>query len=141
MSFRSVSPTRALPARNPDNARFFDSCVAHRMELQRCHDCARFRYFPAPICPHCGSLGFSWEPVSGRGTVYTFSWVHRPAPGFEQRVPYAYALVELEEGPVLATNIVQTSEAELSIGLPVEVCYEDVTPDISLPVFRPRQPR
>lgn len=80
-----------------------------------------------------------WTPVSGLGSVYTFTWVYRPAPGFEERAPYAYALVELEEGPVMATNIVDTTELELRIGLPVQVTYEDVLPGISLPLFKPRR--
>src|SRR5215472_11130718 len=134
----SVTATRrALPVRNLDNQRFFDSCAEHRMELQKCAACARFRYFPAGICPYCGTLEYEWSQVSGLGTVYSFTWVYRPAPGFEDAVPYAYALVELDEGPVKATNIVNTREAELKIGLPVRVHYEDVTDDVTLPLFEP----
>lgn len=136
MAATSGSP-RALPVRNLDNDEFFESCARQAMALQRCAACQRFRYYPAPICPHCGSLEFAWEPVSGRGSVHTFSWVHRPAPGFEDLVPYAYALVELAEGPVLATNIVDVGEDELVIGMPVEVVYAKLTDDITLPHFRP----
>jgi len=136
---RESKKQRALPTKNLDNARFFESVREHRMELQKCDACDKFRYFPAPICPHCSSLDFKWEAVSGFGTVYSFTWVYRPAPGFEHLVPYAYALVELEEGPVLATNIVDTTAYELKIGLPVEVKYEDVNDEVSLPLFRARR--
>jgi len=129
--------TRALPQRTAENARLWDSCVEHAMELQRCSACRKFWYFPSPICPHCSSLEFKWEPISGLGTVHSFTWVHRPAPGFEELVPYVYALVELEEGQIVATNIVNTSEEELVIGLPVQIHYYDAAPDVTLPLFEP----
>jgi uncharacterized protein len=128
---------RSLPQRQPQSARLWDSCVEHAMELQRCDACGRFWYYPSPICPHCSSLEFTWTPISGKGTVYSFSWVYRPAPGFDDDVPYAYALVELEEGPIMSTNVVNSSEQALSIGMPVRIHYSDVTPDITLPLFEP----
>ncbi|MFT3866729.1 MAG: Zn-ribbon domain-containing OB-fold protein [Solirubrobacterales bacterium] len=129
--------TRALPQRNEENSRFWDSCSEHAMELQKCDSCGRFWYYPSPICPHCGSLEFTWAPVSGRGVVHSFTWVHRAAPGFEDLVPYAYALVELEEGPVMATNIVGVGEPGLKIGLPVAVSYLDLNDEVTLPLFEP----
>jgi uncharacterized OB-fold protein len=143
MTSSSASPhpvTRALPRRTEDNVQFFDSCMKHAMELQQCDDCGAYRYYPGPVCPKCGSPRFAWKPVSGRGTVYSFTWVHRPAPGFEDKVPYAYGLVQLVEGPVMPTDIVECSESQLAIDLPVEVVYEDVTDDISLPLFKPTAP-
>jgi uncharacterized OB-fold protein len=82
-------------------------------------------------------LGGRWELVSGKGIVYSFTWVVRGAPGFERDTPYALGLVELEEGPVLATRILGTQEEALAIGIPVEVEYHDVSPDLTLPYFRP----
>ena len=131
-----VNAERALPNRTVDNERFWDSCQAHRLELQRCCECARFRYYPAPVCPQCSSTVFEWMPVSGRGELHSFSWVHRPAPGFASHVPYAYALVQLDEGPILATNIVDSPEVAVRIGARVEICYEDVTAEVTLPLFR-----
>lgn len=130
---------RALPERTEENARLWDSCVEHAMELQRCNECGRFWYYPSPICPHCSSLEFTWTPVSGRGVLHSFTWVHRPAPGFEDLVPYVYALVELEEGPLMATNIVDADEDTVRIGLPVGIRYFDVTDDITLPLFAPER--
>ena len=126
---------RALPSRTPENARLWDSCVEHAMELQQCNVCSKFWYYPTPICPHCSSLEFTWAPISGKGTVHSFSWVHRPAPGFEDQVPYCYALVELEEGPMVATNIVNSAEGEVAIDMPVTIHYLDVDPEITLPLF------
>ena len=130
---------RLIPRIRPESERFWESCRLHAMELQRCRACNAFRYYPAPICPRCWSLEADWTPVSGNGVVYSYSWVHRPAPGFRDLVPYAYALVELEEGPVLPTNVVETTPDELRIGMDVAVDYLDLTDRISLPVFVPRQ--
>lgn len=129
---------RALPRRTPDNAGYFDSLKAHAMKLQKCAN-GHFRFFPGPICPRCSSLEFEWTPVSGKGTLHTYSWVYRPAPGFEDTIPYCYALVELDEGPVLATNIVDTTPEQLKVGQRVEVVYADVTPEWTLAHFRPVQ--
>ena len=129
--------SKALPQRTSENARLWDSCLQRAMELQRCSSCRAFRYYPAPICPECASLDFDWERITGRGTVYSFTWVYRAAPGFERDVPYAYALVQLEEGPVMATNIVNVGEDELAIGMPVTIHYRDVTPEFTLPLFEP----
>lgn len=126
-----------LPLHTHDSAHFWDTCAAHAMELQRCQRCSRFRYYPSSVCPYCSSVSFEWKSVSGRGTVYSFTWVLRAAPGFEDRVPYVYALVALEEGPFIATNIVDVLPDELAINLPVAVDYADVAPGLALPLFRP----
>jgi uncharacterized OB-fold protein len=135
----SAKTARALPHRTAENSRLWDSCTEHAMELQRCAACERFWYYPSPICPHCSSLEYSWQPIAGTGVVHSFTWVHRPAPGFEDLVPYAYALVELAEGPIVATNIVNVDERELAIDLPVQIHYLDVTDDVTLPLFEPRR--
>lgn len=76
--------------------------------------------------------------MSGRGTVYSFYVAHRPAhPAFRDRVPYVVALVDLEEGPRMMTNIVDCPPEDVHIGMPVEVVFRDVTEDITLPCFRP----
>jgi uncharacterized OB-fold protein len=97
------------------------------------------RYYPAPICSSCGSLDFTWEPVSGKGVVYTYSIVRRPAtPAFKDDVPYVYAIVELEEGPMMPTNIVGVPVDDVAIGTPVQLTYRDMTDEITLPVFTPK---
>jgi uncharacterized OB-fold protein len=130
---------RPLPILDEDNREFWESCHRHAMTLQRCSACSRMRYYPAPICSSCGSLDFAWEPVSGNGVVYTYSIVRRPAtPAFKDEVPYVYAIVELEEGPMMPTNIVGVPVDDVSIGIPVRLTYRDMTEDITLPVFIPK---
>jgi uncharacterized OB-fold protein len=130
---------RPLPILDEDNREFWASCRRHAMTLQRCAACASMRYYPAPICSACGSMDFTWEPVSGNAVVYTYSIVRRPAtPAFKDEVPYVYAIVELEEGPMMPTNIVGVPADDVTIGMSVQLAYRDVTGEITLPVFTPR---
>jgi uncharacterized OB-fold protein len=89
----------------------------------------------------CGSRDVTWKQASGRGTVYTFSIVQRaPTPGFAEDVPFVNAIVELEEGPRMMSSLVgvEPEPSKVSVGMPVEVTFEDITEEISLPKFRPR---
>jgi uncharacterized OB-fold protein len=130
---------RPLPVIDDDSRPFWESCRAHAMKLQRCRRCGRVRYYPSAICDGCSSFDFDWLPMSGRGTIYTFTVMHRPAlPAFASEVPYVYAVVELEEGPMMPTNIVNAAADEVRIGMHVEVVYDDVSPEVTLPKFQPR---
>jgi uncharacterized OB-fold protein len=109
--------------------------------LQRCRDsaCANVYFPPRPFCPRCGSRDVASFQASGRGTLASYVLNFRPAPGFEADAPYAIAVVELEEGPRLMTNVVgveQTAEA-LVLDMPLELAPEAVSDEISLPKFRP----
>lgn len=133
----SIAPER-LPKPTIDSYPFWQSCKDHAMKLQRCRACQKFWYRASPICPRCGSLEYEWLPVTGNGTVFSFTWNYRAAPGFEDLVPYAYAIVELDEdGAMMVTNIEGTSPAELRIGQRVKVWYKDITDEITLPWFTP----
>jgi len=105
--------------------------------MQRCSACGRWQYPPEVGCPGC--LGDDLVPteVSGRGTIYSFTVVRQAFdPALSEALPFVVALVELEEGPRMLTNIVDADPASLSVGMPVEVTFEPVG-DQSLPVFRP----
>jgi uncharacterized OB-fold protein len=125
---------------DPVTRPFWDSLRAHAIQLQRCQGCGRYVYYPRPLCPSCGSRDLVWTPVSGRGVVHAFTIPHRQAnPFFAARVPYVVALVELEEGARMMANLVDvepTPEA-VHVGLRVEIVYEDVTDEVTLPAFRP----
>ena len=100
---------------------------------------ARPYFYPRPSCPHCSSTDVSWERASGRARLHTYLISHRPAPGFADETPYAIAVVELEEGPRMMTNIVgvdNTPEA-LVLDMDLEVDFEP-RGDQYVPVFRPR---
>lgn len=127
-----------LPAVDPESRPFWEAAKAHRLRLPRCTACGKFHFYPRSFCVHCHHRHIEWADVSGRGTVYSYYVAHRPAhPAFQDRVPYVVALVDLEEGPRMLTNIVDCPPEQVRIGMPVEVVFRDVTEEISLPCFRP----
>jgi uncharacterized OB-fold protein len=138
----AVSPVyvKPLPQPDPVTQPFWDSVRRHAIELQRCAGCRTFIFYPRAICPSCGSGALHWEPVSGRGTLYSFTVVHRATvPEFRADVPYVVALVDLDEGPRLMATLVDVpaDPARIRIGTRLEIVYDDVTPDVTLLRFRP----
>lgn len=130
---------KPLPVLTDENRPFWDACRAGTLSLQRCGQCAHFRYPISHCCPRCLSSNFAWTPVSGRGSVFSYVIFHRAYhPGFKDDVPYNVALVQLEEGPRMYSNIVGTPNDEVHIGDLVEAVFEPATPDITIPRFRLR---
>ena len=131
---------KPLPAVPEDGAPYWAAAREGRLELQRCAKCKHWRFPPSVVCPKCLAFEHEWAPVSGRATIYSFIVVHRPQhPGFAKDAPYNVALVELEEGPRMHTNIVECANEDLKIGMPVEVVFEKVDDEITLPKFRPQR--
>jgi uncharacterized OB-fold protein len=131
---------KPLPVPDPITQPFWDSLQAHAIQIQRCNDTGNFFFYPRGLSPFTLSDNISWEPVSGKGTLHAFTIVYNQrAPGFADEVPYVVAMVELDEGPRLMTNLVdvQADPEHVRIGMPVEIVYEDVTDEITLPKFRP----
>ncbi len=129
---------KPLPVATPETEPFWQGCKAHELRLPFCLQCQKFFFFPRRFCPRCFSWDVEWRKCSGKGTVYTFAIQHRPmAPGFEP--PYVTALVQLEEGPRLMTNLieVQPDPENVRCDMPVEVVFQDVTGSVTLPLFRP----
>lgn len=131
--------TGPLPLPTPESRPYWDAARRHELRLPRCRGCGRRFFYPRAACPHCLSADVEWQRVSGRGTLHTFTVVHRGQKGFPLPAPYVLAIVELDEGPRLMTNLVdcEPDPATLRIGMAVEVVFADVTRDISLPRFRP----
>jgi uncharacterized OB-fold protein len=132
-----TSPERPLPWPTPETAHFWEGTRAGELRLQRCRSCSASYFPPRPFCPACGHREVEVYRASGRGRLHSYVINHRPAPGFE--APYSIAVVELEEGPRMMTNIVdcpQTPEA-LVLDMPVEVRFEALSDEISLPLFTP----
>ena len=128
---------RPLPIPTPETRHFWEGTRAGELRLQRCSDCAHTYFPPRPFCPACASREVAVFRASGRAQLHSYVISHRPAPGFTP--PYSIAVVELEEGPRMMTNIVgcpQTPEA-LVLDMPVEVTFEAIDDEISLPLFRP----
>ena len=126
--------TRLAPAIGPDNEFFWSGLREHKLLIQRCTGCGALRNPPRPMCPKCRSL--DWEAVesSGRGTVYSYAMPHR-FPFFDY--PYIVVLVELAEGVRLVSNLCDVGPADVTVGMPVEVCYQTFDNDLVLHQFRP----
>jgi uncharacterized OB-fold protein len=134
----STEYAKPLPVRTEENAPFWDSAKRHALEMQRCNDCERFRYPVADFCPRCLSPEYEWQPVSGKATLYSFIIVHqRYDPSFADDLPYNVAIVELDEGPRLVSNIVGIPNGDIRVGMPLTISYEDVTEEFTLPKFKP----
>ncbi|HJQ82960.1 MAG TPA: OB-fold domain-containing protein [Candidatus Binatia bacterium] len=133
-------PERHLPDPDWPVARpFWDGCRAGELRFPRCRDCGRWVWYPAAACPGCGGPNHDWTRVGGRGRVFTWVRVHRAfLPGYEGRVPFVTALVELAEDPALrlATFLRDVPPAGPHVGMPVEVTFERVDDRITLPLFR-----
>jgi len=128
---------KPLPKINEDNKEFWKGCREHKLRFQKCTDCGHIRWPASLICPRCHSRETEWIPASGRGKVYTFVVYHVAYhSGFAEELPYVVATVELEEGPHLLTNVVGCSPDEVTCDMQVEVTWEDITEEFSLPKFR-----
>lgn len=128
--------TKAEPRPTPETEPYWEGCAAGELRLQRCTTCDAHYFPPRPFCPTCLSDEVEWEALSGRGKLHTYVINHRAAPGFE--APYAIAVVQLDEGPRMMTNLVgidPTPEA-LVLDMALQVSFE-TRGDIQLPVFGP----
>jgi len=137
-----VAYRKPLPVADERSAAYWDGARHRQLMIQRCSACGRWIHYPKATCPACGGTELRPMPVSGRGVVYTFTVSHYlGAPGFEDEVPYVVVLVELEEqeGLRVVGNLRDCSREQLHVGMPVEVLFEDVTPEVTLPQFRPRR--
>ncbi|MBI4321202.1 MAG: OB-fold domain-containing protein [Chloroflexi bacterium] len=130
---------KPLPAPDAISAPYWEACLRHELVLQRCAECGAFRFPPASICARCRSPLSEWVRASGRGKVYSWIVVVHPVPKdvYAADVPYVVALVEMEEGVRMPTNIVGCDPGEIRADMPVEVVFEDVSDEISLAKFRP----
>ncbi len=130
---------KPLPVLEGLSGEFYAWCRQGELRFQRCTDCGTFRHVPRELCAQCNSFAWEWARSSGRGTVYTWTVVQRALhPAFVNDTPLAPVVVEMEEGVRLLGNMVDCAPQELVIGLPVEVEFEAVTPEVSLPRFRRR---
>jgi uncharacterized OB-fold protein len=128
---------KPLPHLDEENRWFFEACARHELVLQKCSSCGTVRFYPRALCPSCMSSKTDYLRASGRGRVYTFTVTHQnQAPGFRDELPYVMAYVELDEGPRILTNIINTPPGEVKIDLPVEVVFEDIDENLAIPKFQ-----
>lgn len=132
---------KPLPGVTDKNmAPYWEAAKRHELRMQRCGNCDYVRFPPAVHCPECLEENDEWVKLSGRGAVWSFGVYHHLFNrAFADDIPYNVALVQLEEGPRLVTNIVGVENDAIEMGMPVEVTFDDVTEEVTLVKFRPRE--
>lgn len=125
------------PVPSEDNQAFWDALREGRLVVQECSSCSSLVHPPRPMCPECGSFDKTWREMSGRGTVYSYVVTHQAIhPAYNGHTPYATVLVELEEGPLVTTNLVDVPFDGIEIGMPVVVDFVPLSEELTLPLFR-----
>lgn len=129
-------PTKREPLATPETKPYWDAAARGTLQVQRCDECRRHYFYPRTTCPHCGSADVSWIECTGRASLYSYVISHRPAPGFTP--PFVIAVVELEEGPRMMTNLVgiDPDPEQLMLDMRLSVEFEP-RGDHHIPVFRP----
>ncbi|KPU99553.1 hypothetical protein APR50_14085 [Variovorax paradoxus] len=128
---------KPLPVVDPESAPYWAALKERRLILKRCRDCGRHHFYPRALCPHCHSDALEWSDARGTGSIYSYTVARRPAgPAFKADAPYVVAVVELDEGARMMTNIVTEDVDSVRIGQRVAVAFEAVTDEITLPKFK-----
>ena len=130
--------TKPLPHPNEVSQPFWDAAKQHELQIQRCNACGIYIFYPREACSECLAADLIWIPVSGRGRLYSYTIAQAPThPAFADDVPYVIAIIELEEGPHITTNLVGCPIEDVTIGIPVVAAFEDVSAEMTLVKFRP----
>jgi len=129
---------KPLPRPSEDSAPYWEAAQRGELRMQQCAECGHVRFPPSVLCARCLSERAEWVKLSGRGHVFSWIVVHQSQhPAFNADVPYNVAIIELAEGPRLHSTIVDCPNDEIHVGLPVEVVFDKVNDEITLPRFRP----
>ena len=128
---------KPLPVIEKWNAPYWQAAKRHEFVAQRCRACGYVHLPPGPVCTNCLSDDQDWVPLSGKGTINSYGVYNQQwHPGFADAIPYNVALIELAEGPQIISQVIGCENDALACGLPVEVTFDDVTPEVTLPKFR-----
>ena len=123
-----------------DNQGFWEAVRQHKLVFQKCKDCGLLVHRPRPMCPRCNSMEREWAPSTGKGVVYSwvnFVYANAAYPGI--KVPYTVVVVEMAEGVRIISNLYDVKPEEVYVGMPVEVVFDDIADDLTLPKFRRRE--
>ncbi|MDP6451926.1 MAG: OB-fold domain-containing protein [SAR202 cluster bacterium] len=127
---------KPTPEIDDENRPFWEGCQQGELRLQKCSNCGHIRHL-SPACPQCLKPDHEWVAASGKGKVYSWIVVHqRYNRAFEEDLPYNVTIVELDEGPKMVTSLVGVENEDIKAGTPVEVVFEKVTEEITLPKFK-----
>lgn len=128
---------RPVPVIEHHTKPFWEGTKKGQLLIQKCNNCGQLIFFPRVMCHSCLSEDLGWLETKGKGVVYSFTIIRQGInPDFASMVPYAYAIIELDEGVRFIGNIVTDNLDEIKIGSKVEVIFEELTEDISIPLFK-----
>ena len=131
---------KPAPQPSPESLPFWEGAKAKKLMLPRCNSCGRFWFPPSQRCRHCLSSDFVWQETSGAGRIYSFVVFHRVYhPAFEKDVPYVVAIVALDEGPRLLSNVVGTPWQDVRCDMRVRAVFDDSESGVTIPKFAVRQ--
>jgi uncharacterized protein len=134
----ATQSSKPIPVPTEETRPYWEGCKRHELRIQRCAACGNHQFYPRLYCHKCFNDQVEWITASGRAKVLSFTIVRRPpSPAFKSEVPYVVALVTLDEGPTMMTNIIGCPPDHVMIGMPVKVNFDDWTDEISIPKFRP----
>ena len=129
---------KPIPAVTPEMKPFFDAAKRRELVVQRCTQCGTHRFPAREICSNCLSRAAEWVKVAGAGEVFSYNVMHQVYhPGFADEVPYAVAVIKLEEGAKMNSNLVGVKPHDIKIGMRVQVVFEDISDEVTLPKFAP----
>jgi uncharacterized OB-fold protein len=138
MRTETTAPAVPSPLMHGYTKEFYDCCARRELRFQRCLDCSVWRHPPRPMCGGCQSMRWEWALTRGRGKVYCWTVVHQALhPAFANAVPYAAAIIELDEGPRIASWVTGLPPHQLAVGMAVEVWFDETGDGLTLPKFRP----
>jgi uncharacterized OB-fold protein len=130
---------KPLPVEDADSSHFWAGCRNQKLLLQHCQGCNKARYPASAFCPHCTGRSFEWRESAGRGEIYSWVVVRHPVPKevYGQEVPYVIALIDLQEGVRMASNVVGCDPDAVHAAMQLQVVFKSVTPEVTLPLFSP----
>jgi len=129
---------KPVPVPTKETQPYWDGCKQHELRVQKCAACGHHQFYPRLYCTACMSDRVEWVKTSGRAKVLSYTIIYRPVTqAFAGNVPYVVAMVTLDEGPQMMTNIIGCEPEKVHIGMPVQVTFDDWTEEISVPKFKP----
>jgi uncharacterized OB-fold protein len=131
---------KPLPIADSDSKPYWDAAKAHELRAQQCASCGAFRWPPRGVCPSCHSWQFRWVELPGTGTIASYIVAIHPVAAFASDVPYVIGRITLDGTDRLVTitsNVVDCPWEQVKVGMRVRVFFDDVTPDVTLPKFKP----
>lgn len=140
MSDTSAQPPwlKPVPTVSGETKPFWDAARRDELMIQRCGDCNQYQWYPRGFCSICWSSNIEWVKSAGRGKVWTFTITRQNrAPGFKEDLPYVVALVELDEGVKMFTNIINCDPETVKIGMAVKLTWVAPSDDLHIPYFEP----